>query len=424
MAEPAVRRTQTRTVGLVASHREWRSELARYVQDHVTGLKIRVLRDPRAVDDDIDVVLIDDSSTFLNRAALRRLTDAGVAVIGIYDPAEEQGHGQKHLNDLGIDNVAVATIPTAELVELVMRVTDIERALPDDAELARIVDGSTTVAARTTQPNSPSGRGVLFTVGGPAATAAVEVAIGLAASLSAGDRSTVVIDVDEITPAVAARLGYRLEPTVLDASDVVRHGDADLTGTLTSATDGAKGHVPFHVIAGIANPDDWELLGRSRCDELLEAAQHQWRHVVAVCGPRLEPMPNGIERYGASQAAVAASDVAIAVVEPTPIGILHALDWLIEARRIRHGRPVWVAFGGHPKSSVQRADLVDALRREAGDSLIAGIVFVPLGAEVTDASWDARLVTGGRFARSMHSLAAALTVDGPGVSLWAKLRIR
>jgi len=424
MVEPAVRRSQTRTVGLVASHREWRNELASYVQDHVTGLKIRVLRDPRAVDDDIDVVLIDDSSTFLNRAALRRLTEAGVRVIGIYDPAEQQGHGQKHLNDLGIDNVAVATIPTAELVELVMRVTDIERTLPDDDELARIVDGSTTIAARTTHTPSREGRGVLFAVGGPAATAAVEVAVGLAASLSVGDRSTLVIDVDEVTPAVAARLGYRLEPTVLDASDIVRHGDADLTGTLTTATDGAKGHVPFHVIAGIANPDDWELLGRSRCDELLEATQTQWRHVVAVCGPRLEPMPHGVERFGASQAAIGAADVAIGMVEPTPVGILHALDWLIEARRLRHGRPVWIAFAGHPKSSVQRADLVDTLRREAGDSLIAGIVFVPLDSRVTGACWDARLVTGGRFARSMDSLAGALVPGGPGVWWWRKLRIR
>jgi hypothetical protein len=424
MTEPAVRHTQTRTVGLVASHREWRSELARYVQDHVTGLKIRVLRDPRAVDDDIDVVLIDDSSTFLNRAALRRLTDAGVAVIGIYDPAEQQGHGQKHLTDLGIDDVAVASIPTAELVELVMAVTDIERTLPDDAALASIVDGSAIVTARTIQPADTSGRGILFAVGGPAVTAAVEVAVGLAASLSVGNRPTVVVDVDEITPAVAARLGYRLEPTVLDASDIVRHGDADLTTTLTAATDGAKGHVPFHVIAGIANPDDWELLGRARCEEVLEGAQHQWRHVVAVCGPRLESMPHGVERYGASQAAITSADVAMAVVDPSPIGILHALDWLIEARRLRGGRPVWVAFAGHPKSSVQRADLVDTLRREAGDSLIAGIVFVPLDAQVADACWDARLVTGGRFARSMDSLAAALTVDGPGVSRWRNLRIR
>ena len=37
---------QVRTVGLVASHRAWRTEFARYVQDHITGLRVRVLRDP------------------------------------------------------------------------------------------------------------------------------------------------------------------------------------------------------------------------------------------------------------------------------------------------------------------------------------------------------------------------------------------
>ena len=167
MAEHAAARrssSRTRTVGLVASHRPWRSELARYVQDHVTGLQVRVLRDPRAVDGSIDVVVIDDSSTFLNRAAVRRLADAGVHVIGIYDPSEQHGHGQRHLNDLGIDDVAVATIPTAELVELIARVTEIERPLPDDAELARLVSGDTVVADRSLENRQPApeGRGTLI----------------------------------------------------------------------------------------------------------------------------------------------------------------------------------------------------------------------------------------------------------------------
>ena len=80
MADPTqVNATSVRTVGLVASHRSWRSEFARYVQDHITGLRVRVLRDPRAIDETIDVVIIDDSSTFLNRESLRQLHDAGVA---------------------------------------------------------------------------------------------------------------------------------------------------------------------------------------------------------------------------------------------------------------------------------------------------------------------------------------------------------
>ena len=97
--------SEVRTVGLVASHRAWRTEFARYVQDHITGLRVRVLRDPRAIDDTIDVVVIDDSSTFLNRESLRQLREAGVQVIGIYDPNERQGQGAAHLNRLGVHDL-------------------------------------------------------------------------------------------------------------------------------------------------------------------------------------------------------------------------------------------------------------------------------------------------------------------------------
>ncbi len=436
VGEPAPGRTQTRTVGLVASPRDWRRQLTRYVSDHVPGLLVRVLRDPRAVEGDLDVVVVDDSSTFLNRASVSRLVGSGVAVIGIYDPSEQQGQGQRFLADLGIDDVAVATIPTAELVELIMAVTDTHPVLPDDTQLAQMVGGIPAVtpvhndpAAKPTrewaaEQGNEQARGLLVAVGGPAATAAVEIGVGLAAALSGGDAPAVLVDVDEISPAVAARLAYRLEPTILDAADVVRHGDADLTRSLTVATDGARGHVPMHVIAGTANPDDWELLGRHHCAEVLEAARAQWARAVAVCGPRLETVGNGIDRYGASQAAIGAADVAIGVCEPSPIGILHGLDWLIEARRLRAGRPVWVAFAGHPKSATQRADLVETLRREAGDELLAGIVFVPFGPEVTAARWEARLVTAGKFHQAISSLAATVSPDVPTGSWWRKLRVR
>ncbi len=61
VGEPAPGRTQTRTVGLVASPRDWRRQLTRYVSDHVPGLLVRVLRDPRAVEGDLVVVVVDDS---------------------------------------------------------------------------------------------------------------------------------------------------------------------------------------------------------------------------------------------------------------------------------------------------------------------------------------------------------------------------
>jgi MinD-like ATPase involved in chromosome partitioning or flagellar assembly len=234
------------------------------------------------------------------------------------------------------------------------------------------------------------------------------VAIGLAAELANRRGTTLIVDVDETTPIVSARLGYRLEPTVLDALERIYYGDGDLSETITQPTQGSRGFTPMHVLAGIANPDDWSLLGRDRCLDLLRRAALQWQQVVAVSGPHLLSLPAGADRFGASQAAVACGDVVVGVCDPTPTGVLLALDWLIEARKLRSALPVWIVFAGRPRSSVQRADLVEALTREAGSELIAGVMFVPMGPEVDRACWEGRVSDKGRFAKSMRALAAEL----------------
>jgi hypothetical protein len=411
MADPTqLNPTEVRTVGLVASHRAWRTEFARYVQDHITGLRVRVLRDPRAIDDNIDVVIIDDSSTFLNRESLRQLREAGVQIIGIYDPNEHQGQGQAHLNRLGIADVASAELMASQLVQLIQEVTkDLDGDL--DQDLADTLAQSPAMVATIANPlgpEPPTDRGTVITVGGPSSLAAVEVAVGLAAELAVDRGTTLLIDIDETTPILSARLGYRLEPTVLDAIEKLYHADGDLSGTLTEPAQGSQGFAPMHVLAGIANPDDWSLLGRDRCVDLLRRASEQWDQVVALSGSHLYSLPQGVDRYGASQGAVGFADLVVGVCDPTPTGVLLGLDWLIDARRLRNGAPVWIVFAGRPRSGVQRADLVEAITREAGNDIISGVMFVPLGADVERACWEGRVLTKGRFAKSMKSLANEL----------------
>jgi hypothetical protein len=410
MADPTqLNPTGVRTVGLVASHRAWRSELARYVQDHITGLRVRVLRDPRAIDDSIDVVIIDDSSTFLNRESLRQLDEAGVHVIGIYDPSEHQGQGQAHLNRLGIADVASADLMASQLVELIQEIT---REQHEPTPLDDVADLSPSAAmaavARSAAAELPTDRGIITAVGGPATLEAVEVAVGLSAQLATDRGTAVLIDVEETTPLVAARLGYRLEPTVLDAVERIYYGDADLGAVVTEPTQGSQGFAPMHVLAGIANPDDWSLLGHDRTRDLLRRAADQWTNVVVASGPCLTPMPNASDRYGASRGAIAMADIAIGVCYPSPTGVLQSLDWLIEARRLRNGAPVWIVFAGRPRSAQQRADLVESISREAGTDLIAGVMFVPMGSEVERGCWDGGIVTSGRFAKSLRSLTSEL----------------
>lgn len=250
--------------------------------------------------------------------------------------------------------------------------------------------------------------------------AAIEIAVGLAAEFANNYGSTLLIDVDEATPMLAARLGYRLEPTVLDAVERLYYGDGDLGSTLTQPTQGSQGFTPMHLMAGIANPDDWSLLGHDRCNDLLHRASEQWANVVAMSGAQLMALPNAGDRYGASRAAIERGDRVVGVCDPTPTGVLQILDWLIEARRLRNGSPVWIVFAGRPRAARQRADLVESITREAGTDLIAGVIFVPLGSEVERGCWEGRVVGSGRFAKSMKSLAAELI---PGTGRGRRLRI-
>ena len=353
-------------------------------------------------------MIIDDSSTFLNRESLRQLHDAGVQVIGIYDPNEHQGQGQAHLNRMGIADVASAELMASQLVQLIQDVTKdlVDEEIPKPADLAPSAAMAAVTKAATAE--LPTDRGAIVTIGGPAALAAVEVAVGLSAELAENYGTALLVDVDETTPMLAARLGYRLEPTVLDAVERIYYGDGDLGASLTEPTQGSQGFAPMHVLAGIANPDDWSLLGYDRTRDLLLRAAEQWNQVVVASGAQLLSLPHGADRYGASRGAVSMGDIAIGVCDPTPTGVLQALDWLIEARRLRNGSPVWVVFAGRPHSARQRADLVEAITREAGNELVAGVMFVPMGAEVDKACWEGRVVTSGRFAKLMKSLAAEL----------------
>ena len=62
------------TIGIVASSREWRTVLQAHVRDHVAGIRVQILREPRlALELDLDVVIIDDTSSFLTKDKVVRL---------------------------------------------------------------------------------------------------------------------------------------------------------------------------------------------------------------------------------------------------------------------------------------------------------------------------------------------------------------
>jgi Mrp family chromosome partitioning ATPase len=172
------------------------------------------------------------------------------------------------------------------------------------------------VAGLDLDPPPSTTRGSIIAVGGPSGSGATEVTIALAAAL-ARFGATVLVDVDEVSPGVARRLGLPLHPHLLTAIDVL-HADPDPHALLrcTTAHDGG-----FEVLAGIANRSDWYLLRGGDVITLLEELAGVRRFVVVNTGPHLEPVEVATgERFPASRAAVTAADAVVGVAEGSPRG--------------------------------------------------------------------------------------------------------
>ena len=76
-----------RRVGVVYSSRDWRKALQLHVRNHVRGTRILVVRDERmAVEEPLDVLIVDDETSFLTGDLVELLRAKGVRLVGVHDP--------------------------------------------------------------------------------------------------------------------------------------------------------------------------------------------------------------------------------------------------------------------------------------------------------------------------------------------------
>lgn len=188
------------TVGVVPSQRRWRQELSTHVRDHVADIEVRVLRDPDQIFDEgaLDVVVVDDTSTFLSAPLLHRARRLGVRLVGVFDPAEGEGQGRSYLANLGVEAVVPASMPVDEMLDVVRNLKPPYPDSPDMADLAARagLNGATI-----------GGFGAVTAVGGPSGAGKTEVAIGLAQRLAHRRQRVVLVDCSEAGAGLASRRG-------------------------------------------------------------------------------------------------------------------------------------------------------------------------------------------------------------------------
>jgi len=368
-------------------------------------------------------VLLSADLRRLDRDALTRLAVAGVAVVGLVPPGDEQA--ERRLRQLGVAHVLPADAPSAEVSAAIVAAVGAagEPATHDYAD-PRAALPAPPYPREAEQPEVMPGSGQVLAVWGPTgAPGRTSVAVGVAAELAAIGVPTLLVDADVYGGSVAQVLGLLDEaPGVAAACRLANNGSLDLAGLAELAVEVRPS---LRVLSGITRAERWPELRPSALDAVLGLARSLAAVVVVDCGFCLERDEElsydtvAPRRNGATLAALEAADTVVAVAAADPVGLQRFVRGLAELREAVPGcAPVPVvtrvrasAVGaGDPA-----AEIAAALSRYAG---ITDARFVPND----PASYDAAVAAGrtlpeiapGSPARmALRSIAAGLAGQKP-----------
>jgi MinD-like ATPase involved in chromosome partitioning or flagellar assembly len=357
----------------------WVEELHRHLTDH-GGARVRTLLvEPEgALEETYDVLVAGHRWPALTRALVVDVHAQGRAVVGVHDP--EEIASREHLVALGVDVLVDSDAGPDAFVRAISSVA----GLREDQLRTRLA----VPAARL---------GRLVTVGGSPGSGRTEIAIELARAM--GRRTSIVlIDADDVAPAIAARLQLPIEPNVRTAIDAVEHGRGDLGRcVLLQPSSGLR------IVSGLPNASAWAQV---RPSEILRVVERigEGADLVADGAGMLDDLATstGRGRFATARALVAQSDVLVAVCEPSPHGIGRLLGWAVEAISLAPDAALFVAVNRAPDSRFRRGELYEEISKSLP---LCDVRFVPADRRVTDAAWAGTPVGRGAFSRAVAELA-------------------
>lgn len=377
-------------VALVFSPETWVEQLHRHFTDH-GGARVRqVVMDPGlALEEEYGTLIVSHRWPALTRGFVQEVHRRRRRVLGVYDRAEPAGRA--FLVSLGVDLVIESEASMPEFLDALVSLAP-EDGSVGASELEALVGGPVVSAD---QP----GAAALTVVAGASGGGATEVAIEMARAVG---RGSVLVDADEVAPAIAQRLGLDIEPNLRTAVDAVEYGMGSLDAALVSAPSGA-----FGVVCGLPNVSAWPQVRPGEVTDLLRRLAIARDHVVTNVSSRLEDVVVGAGRgrYGIGRAAVAAADALVGVGPATPVGVTRLLGWVAEVRALNPTAAVHLVVNRAPVDAFRRAEIESELRRSYQP---AGLWLVPADRRVDTAAWKGELVARGPFTAAVARVARAL----------------
>lgn len=339
-------------------------------------------------------VLLSADLRRLDRDALTRLAVAGVAVVGLVPPGDEEA--ERRLRQLGVVHVLPSdSSPEVLSAAVLSAVQDGAQLSPGEAvavgEPRRALPDLPLAAPEPGDPSTGPGTGRLVAVWGPTgAPGRTTVAVGVAGEIAALGRSCLIVDADVYGGVVAQVLGLLDEsPGLAAAARLANNGSLDLPALAGLARQVTP---ELRVLTGIARPDRWPELRPAAVEVVLGLARSLAAVTVVDCGFALEQDEELAydtatpRRNGATLAALQAADTVVAVGSADPVGLQRLVRGLVDLREAVPGLQPVVVVNRVRASAVPGdtdGEIRAALARYAG---VDEPVLVPLDVAGVDAA--------------------------------------
>jgi MinD-like ATPase involved in chromosome partitioning or flagellar assembly len=372
-----------------------------YAQDHA-GIRVvgTVLSLREAVEQSYDVLLIDDTTSYLTKRLIARVHAVRRLVIGVYE-GPRGDVGRSKLVEIGVDAVIDAEASPKEFLARIRSITDQQMIDRDFAEMV----GSEGIAVDTVAPGevaTPAEEryedSSLTVVSG--SNGVVEISLGLASQFARRRLPCVLVDFDTVEPALAQRLGAPLSPNLLSAVESLR-----FSGEIGAAL--VRHQAGFGFLAGLPSPREWEACGVDDADDLIDVLAATYSNVIVRIHRQLEdlaPFGSGGGRFDVARRLVAKADQLVVVGDPSPVGVTAVLAWIGEARTLSGG-PVHVVMNHCGRSMYQRGEIIEEIGRTFRS---ASVTFAPEDPRVRKAAWQGEIPAQGRFAKALDELVPQL----------------
>ena len=363
------------TIALAFTADPWVEELHRFLADH-GGARVRCVLVERevALEESYDVLVAGHRWPPLTRELVQQVHARSHAILGVFDRTEPAS--REHLTALQVDSIVASDAGSGALARAIVAI-----ARPQ-------------VAARPpVEPAVHKRQGRCVVVGGAPGTGRTEVAIQIAIACGR-EQPTVLVDADEVAPAIAQRLGLPIEPNVRSAIDAVEHGDGDVSSALVPLESQS-----VRVLAGMPNARAWAQVHPGEVVRVLDRLADRPGCVVIDGAGDLEAIGVGARgRHAIARALVADADTVVAVCDSAPHGITRLLTWIADARSLRANFAPIIVVNRAPATRFERGELY----RELCDTVSpAAVVFCGADAQVVRAAWRGVAVAKGSFTRAL-----------------------